>query len=158
MDTTPNDLDTLYSDRHLQCVITSYGAGHHDDPHGSALLVDTRILRNPPEDPEVRERMLHSTGLDPEVRRYVMATEGARELVAENAEKVRILLQTGNLQQWANGQLFRVDVHVVCGGGRHRSVAVAAEIAAYLRAAGIGCEVEHRHIDRPILETGPANA
>jgi hypothetical protein len=38
----------------------------------------------------------------------------------------------------------RVDVHVVCGGGRHR-FAVAEEIALYLRAAGIGCEVEHRH-------------
>jgi RNase adaptor protein for sRNA GlmZ degradation len=48
--------------------------------------------------------------------------------------------------------MYRVDVHVVCGGGRHRSVAVAEEIAVYLRAAGIGCEVEHRHIDRPILQ------
>ncbi|GAA0707185.1 hypothetical protein GCM10009548_95070 [Streptomyces malaysiensis subsp. malaysiensis] len=151
METTPQDLSTLYSDNHLQCVITSYGAGHHDAPPGTALLVDTRILRNPPEDPEVRERMLHSNGLDPEVRRYVMATPGARELVAQNAEKVRILLQHDNLKQWAGAQPFRVDVHVVCGGGRHRSVAVAAEIAAHLRAAGIGCEVEHRHIDRPIL-------
>ncbi|WP_372496897.1 RapZ C-terminal domain-containing protein [Streptomyces shenzhenensis] len=34
-------------------------------------------------------------------------------------------------------------------GGRHRSVAIAEEIAAYLRAGGV--EVEHRHIDRPVL-------
>ncbi|MFG2142602.1 hypothetical protein ACGFRG_00125 [Streptomyces sp. NPDC048696] len=39
----------------------------------------------------------------------------------------------------------------MCGGGRHRSVAVAEEVAKRLRAAGIGVETEHRHIDRPIL-------
>ncbi|MFD8851567.1 hypothetical protein [Streptomyces sp. NPDC059604] len=152
METTPNDLSALYPESYCQSVITSYGAGHHDDPPGNALVVDTRPLRNPPEDPEVRERMLHSNGLDPEVRRYVMATPGAKRLVAQTAEKVRILAQRDNLRQWTGGpQQYRVDVHVVCGGGRHRSVAVAEEIAAYLRAAGIGCEVEHRHIDRPIL-------
>ncbi|CAL9671662.1 RapZ C-terminal domain-containing protein [Streptomyces sp. enrichment culture] len=153
METTPEDLSTLYWDGHVQSVITSYGAGHHDDPGGNAVVVDTRPLRNPPEDPEVRERMLHSNGLDPEVRRYVMATPGAKELVAQSAEKVRILLQRDNLRQWTGGpQQRRVDVHVVCGGGRHRSVAVAEEIAVHLRAAGIGCEVEHRQINRPILQ------
>ncbi|WP_331733110.1 hypothetical protein OG495_37170 (plasmid) [Streptomyces longwoodensis] len=153
METTPDDLSTLYWEGQVQSVITSYGAGHHDDPGGNALVVDTRPLRNPPEDPQVRERMLHSTGLDPEVRRYVMATPGARELVARSAEQVRILLQRDNLRQWTGGpQQYRVDVHVVCGGGRHRSVAVAEEIAVHLRAAGIGCAVEHRHIDRPILQ------
>ena len=67
METTPEDLSTLYEDGHVQSVITSYGAGHHDDPGGNAVVVDTRPLRNPPEDPEVRDRMLHSNGLDPEV-------------------------------------------------------------------------------------------
>jgi UPF0042 nucleotide-binding protein len=151
METTPDNLSALYWDGHLQSVITSYGAGHHDDPGGNAVVVDARSLRNPPEDPEVRERMLHSNGLDPEVRRYVMATPGARQLVTQSAEKVRILLQYDNLKQWAGAQPYRVDVHVVCGGGRHRSVAIAEEIAAHLRAAGIEVEVEHRHIERPIL-------
>ncbi|GAA0574836.1 RapZ C-terminal domain-containing protein [Streptomyces mordarskii] len=122
METTPQDLSSLYDDRHVQSVITSYGDGHHDAPRGTALLVDTRILRNPPEDPEVRQRMLHSSGLDPEVRQYVMATPGARRLVEQNAEKVRILLEAGALRRWAGPQLYRVDVHVVCGGGRHRVV------------------------------------
>jgi UPF0042 nucleotide-binding protein len=149
---TPNDLSALYDDRHVAAVITSYGDLHHDAPTGTALHVDTRILRNPPEDPEVRERMLRSNGLDPEVRRYVMATPGAKELVAQSAEKVRILLQRDNLRQWTGGpQQYRVDVHAVCGGGRHRSVAVAEEIAVHLRAADISCEVEHRHIERPIV-------
>ena len=129
---------------YIQSVITSYGDGHHDAPTGPAVFVDTRVLRNPPEDPEVRERMLHSNGLDREVRRYVMATPGARGLVKEGAEKVLSLLRQ-------DAGTNRVDVHVMCGGGRHRSVAVAEEIASYLRGADVDCEVEHRHINRPIL-------
>ncbi|MFD7186279.1 hypothetical protein ACFV90_40750 [Streptomyces sp. NPDC059904] len=151
MSATPDDLSSLYSDNHLKSVITSYGIGHNDAPDGDALFVDTRVLHNPPEDPTVRERMLHSNGLDPEVRAYVMATPGARQLVRENAEKARILLDKDNLKQWAGRQLLRIDLHVACGGGRHRSVAVAEEIAIHLRAAGIGVEVEHRHINRPII-------
>ncbi len=131
-------------------IITSFGENHTDIPHGNALLVDTRALRNPPEDPAVRERMLNSNGLDPEVRRYVMATRGAREMVDQTTERVRTLLEENNLRRWAGEQLLRVDVHVMCGGGRHRSVAVAEEIATALRAHGIGVEVEHPHIDKPI--------
>ncbi|MCQ8831774.1 RapZ C-terminal domain-containing protein [Streptomyces malaysiensis] len=143
----PNDLSSLYDNRHVQTVITSYGEGHHDNPPGTAIRVDTRILRNPPDDPKVRDRMLHSNGLNPEVRRYVMATPGAKRLVKENAEKAIALLRRPR-----RGQLKRIDIHVACVGGRHRSVAIAEEIAAYLRASGIGCEVEHRHINRPILK------
>ncbi|MFB6772819.1 hypothetical protein [Streptomyces sp. NPDC056337] len=57
----------------------------------------------------------------------------------------------GSQSQRGSGKPGRA-FDVVCGGGRHRSVAVAEEIAVHLRAAGIGCEVEHRHIHRPILQ------
>ncbi|MFG2334114.1 hypothetical protein ACGFMM_31530 [Streptomyces sp. NPDC048604] len=135
----------------VQCVITSFGENHVDTPSGDAVLVDTRILRNPPDDPAVRERMLHSNGLDPEVRRYVMATPGADQLVRRNARMVLALLEAeARQQQTGTRRLKRVDVHVMCGGGRHRSVAIAEEIGAYLRAAGVGCEIEHPHIDKPI--------
>ncbi|GAA2770295.1 RapZ C-terminal domain-containing protein [Streptomyces showdoensis] len=155
---TYDDASALYSDNHLRCVITSFGENHTDNPTGDALLVDTRALRNPPEDPAVRERMLNSNGLDREVRHYVMATRGARELVSRNAEKALILLDPKNQKRWVGtAQPTRVDIHVMCGGGRHRSVAIAEEIAAYLRAADVGCEVEHRHIDRPIT-TKPTTA
>ncbi|MFG3244220.1 hypothetical protein [Streptomyces sp. NPDC048157] len=150
MDAAPDDLSALYSTRHIQTVITSYGENHADTPTGNALHVDTRGLRNPPEDPAVRARMMESNGLNPEVRRYVMATPGACRLVDQVVAKARFLLAPENLHQWAGPQALRVDIHVMCGGGRHRSVAVAEEIAIGLRAAGIGVEVEHPHINRPI--------
>lgn len=101
MNTTPNDLSTFYSGRHLQTVITSYGENHADTPTGNALHVDTRILRNPPEDPAVRARMMESNGLDPDVRHYVMSTPGARHLVDQAVTKARFLLTPENLHQWA---------------------------------------------------------
>ncbi|MFJ8848547.1 hypothetical protein ACIRFF_37315 [Streptomyces cyaneofuscatus] len=128
----------------IQTVIVSYGNGHHDAPRGDALRIDTRPLRNPPSDPVVRERMLHATGLDPHVRDYVHATPGFETIVQRGLEHTLALLALPNRR-------FRVDIHVTCGGGRHRSVVVAEELAARLQAAGIGAETEHQHIDRPIL-------
>ncbi|MFI5864596.1 hypothetical protein [Streptomyces sp. NPDC051546] len=127
----------------VRSVITSFGDGHHDAPLGDALRVDARPLRNPPGDPAVRERMLHSNGLDPHVRAYVLATPGADRIIERSFRRCVALLA---LPSWR-----RVDVHVLCGGGRHRSVVVAEELATLLRAFGIGVETEHRHIDRPIL-------
>jgi len=153
MTTTRIDTQPMIGVR-LQSVITSYGEGHHDAPSGGALLVDTTALRNPPDDEAVRERMLHATGLDPEVRQYVMDTPGAQQLVERAAAQAAILLELDNLARWSGVQRRRFDIHVRCGGGRHRSVAVAEEIAVHLRALGIGCEVEHRHINKPILRGG----
>lgn len=143
--TTPNDLSVLYNDNHIRTVVTSFGENHVDIPTGNALIVDTRTLRNPPDDPAVRARMMQSNGLNPEVRRYVMATNGARQLVDDTVQKVTILTR-----HWGDPRAIRIDVHVMCGGGRHRSVAVAEEIAVGLRAAGVGVEVEHPHINKPI--------
>ncbi|MET8816166.1 RNase adapter RapZ [Streptomyces sp. NPDC004549] len=105
--------------------------------------MDVRQLRNPPDDPAVRAWMLHSTGLDPQVRDYVLATAGAERLIERSINRALALL--------AVTDHLRADIHVLCVGGRHRSVAVAEELAARLRAVGYGVETEHRHIDRSIL-------
>ncbi|GAA0454306.1 RapZ C-terminal domain-containing protein [Streptomyces olivaceiscleroticus] len=122
-------------------VITSYGLGHHDTPQAlRPVIVNTLPLRNPPADPAVRERLTRLTGRDPAVRAYVLATPGAQQLIAQAVDRIRQRLGPG-----------QVDVHVYCRGGRHRSVAVAEEIASRLRAQGITVDVVHRHITRPLL-------
>lgn len=133
----------------IHCVIVSYGIDQRDDPPGSALRIDTRSLRNPPEDPAVRERMLHSNGLNAEVRDYVLNTLGAMEIVERAVDQTTALLLADSLP--GGDPMRRTDVHVACGGGRHRSVALAEEIGSQLRELGVGVEVEHRHIGRPIL-------
>ncbi|MHA6757285.1 RapZ C-terminal domain-containing protein [Streptacidiphilus sp. PAMC 29251] len=132
----------------IRTVITSYGEGHNDAPGGDALRVDTRPLLNPPEDPAVRRRMLHSNGLDSQVRDYVLNSPGAERLISRNLRRILALLEASN-----DGR--RIDIHVACGGGRHRSVVVSEELAARIRRAGHGVEAEHRHIDRPLLPQRP---
>ncbi len=126
--------------------ITSYGTGHDDDPAATdPVVVDTTSLHNPPDDPAVRAQLTQKTGRDIEVARYVMATPGADRLVETAMQQIRDRLAEGRHQ---------VDVHVSCFGGRHRSVAVALELAFRLRvlhAFDGEVHVTHRHIARPIL-------
>jgi len=141
---TSGALPPVFAVALVRAVITSYGDGHHDAPRGDALRVDSRSLRNPPDDPVVRDKMIRSNGLDPEVRDYVLATPGAEQLLDRSLRRALALLALPT-----DGR--RVDIHVLCGGGRHRSVAVAEELARRIRRAGYGVETEHQHIDRPIL-------
>ncbi|AVZ77984.1 hypothetical protein SLUN_38820 (plasmid) [Streptomyces lunaelactis] len=128
-------------------TITSFGTGHVDAPWSARpVVVDTKALRNPPEDPDVRRRMTQLTGLDRDVAHYVMTTPGAERLV-----EAALLAVYDRLIE---DQDADVDVHVSCTGGRHRSVAVSEELASRLRALDAvtaDVQVVHRHIDRPIL-------
>jgi len=133
-------------------LLVSYGEGHQDPPRGDALTVDlVDALRNPPDDPMVRERLTRLTGLDPQVSAYVMATPGARRKAAQTAARVRALLECDQAPD------LPVPVHLKCWGGRHRSVAMAERVAVLLRADGIQVEVVHRHVERPLLPSRPRN-
>jgi len=100
-------------------------------------------FRNPHHDPAMRYR----TGLDPDVREHVLATDGVMQMVELIAESA-----TGVLMSYADSRHRLVHVTIACRGGRHRSVAVAEAVAAYLRTGGINTEVAHLHIDLPVIE------
>lgn len=145
----PDDPSSLYSDNLAEISLTSWGVLHGPPPVEDALTVDlTRALRNPPDDPAVREQMTQLTGLDPVVRQYVLETPGARQLIEESVE--RVLAQFWG---YANLRCLTVNVHVYCQGGRHRSPAVAEEIAILLRAQDLRVRVTHRDIDKPVINT-----
>lgn len=99
-------------------------------------------LRNPHHDPRMRYR----TGLEHEVRDHVMSTPGAPAQVAQIAESAKAALT------YANPRHRLVHVTVACRGGRHRSVAVAEQVAEALRAEDIGVEVDHDHVHLPVVE------
>src|SRR5690606_2777928 len=114
----------------IRVVITTYGVLHGPAPdEGDVLLIDlSNALRNPHHDPQMRYR----TGLDPMVRHHVLTTPGADRIVALNVDRIRALVTVHTLQV----QPILTRVHVACRGGRHRSVAVAEEIARELRREG----------------------
>jgi RNase adaptor protein for sRNA GlmZ degradation len=93
--------------------------------------------------PAASEWCLPLTGRDERVRRHVLATPGAVELLAHLEGAARTLLRLA-------AGARPVVVAVGCAGGRHRSVALAEELAERL-GAGWPVEVEHRHVGRPVL-------
>jgi UPF0042 nucleotide-binding protein len=131
----------------LQVVLTSYGILHRDPPQEDGLVVNlTTALRNPPDDPEVRERMIQLNGLDAEVRAYVLDTPGALEIIGRTADQIRTLVEG-----WGNPTGRLVRGFFFCRGGRHRSVVIAEETATWLRAGGFGVEVDHLDINKPVV-------
>lgn len=131
----------------VQVLITTYGTLHGPAPdEGDALTIDlSNALRNPHANPDMR----YLTGLDPEVRQHVLTTPGADRIVALNVDRIRALVTVHTLQV----QPMLTRVHIACRGGRHRSVAVAEEIARELRDEGLEVEVQHRDMGRPVVET-----
>lgn len=135
----------------IKVVITTYGVLHGEPPEGDAVTVDLRrALRNPHEDPAMR----YKTGLDPEVRDHVLSTPGADQVITNTVQRILAVLYG-----WAEPQ-WRSDAHIFCKGGRHRSVAIAEAVANRLRSMGIGVEVEHRDINKPVIQpiTRPAES
>ncbi|MFF2777901.1 hypothetical protein ACFVU3_23665 [Streptomyces sp. NPDC058052] len=98
-------------------LISSCGTGHNDTPTApDPVVVDTTTLHNPPDDPAVRATLTQLTGLHPDVAAYVLATPGAHSLLDSALTDIE--------RRTAQGEQ-RIEVHVHCYGGRHRSVVIA---------------------------------
>lgn len=108
-------------------------------PVDADLVVDCRFLPNPHWVPELRPR----TGTDPDVSAYVLSRPGALEFLDGYQRLLKIVTdgyRTENKRY--------VTLAVGCTGGKHRSVAMAEELGARLRAAGMAARVVHRDMGR----------
>ncbi|PAX83507.1 RapZ C-terminal domain-containing protein [Streptomyces albidoflavus] len=134
--------------RPAAAVISPIGARHPDAVQlvtdGLFLFLDPRrALHNPARDPA----LLHGTGLNDAVREHALAAPHALDLINRAAAQVLALAE-----RTPPGRLVRLTV--ACRGGRHRSVAVAEEVARRAWEAWGGAyavEVERHHIDHPLL-------
>ena len=122
----------------LRATVVSFGY-KYGLPVDADLVADCRFLPNPHWVPELRPR----TGQDPQVRDYVLAQPGAAEFVDQYAALLR-LLQAGYRRE---GKRY-LTVALGCTGGKHRSVAMAEQIAARLLADGVDTQVVHRDLGR----------
>jgi RNase adapter protein RapZ len=108
-------------------------------PVDADMVADCRFLPNPHWVPELAPL----TGQDEEVRSYVLGQPGAEEFLRAYVAAVEISL--AGYEQ--TGKHFAV-LAVGCTGGKHRSVAMAEEIAARLAARRSGIHVAHRDLGR----------
>jgi RNase adapter protein RapZ len=122
----------------LRTRVLSFGYGH-GLPLDVDLVLDCRFLPNPYWVEELRPL----TGVDQPVKDYVLAADGAREFLSRLDHLLELVLP-GYV---AEGKSY-LTVAVGCTGGRHRSVALAEEIAELMRARGFAPSVTHRDVER----------
>ena len=122
----------------LRATVVSFGY-KYGLPVDADLVVDCRFLPNPHWVPELRPK----TGRDAAVRDYVLGQRGAKEFLDAYTEVLRLLAEGYERE----GKHY-VTVAVGCTGGKHRSVAMAEQIAARLRDEGIEVQTSHRDLGR----------
>ena len=122
----------------LQLTLLSFGY-KYGLPVDADLVVDCRFLPNPHWVPELRAQ----TGQDDAVRDYVLSRDGATEFL-DRYEGLVQLLTEGYLREGKRYALLAVG----CTGGKHRSVALAEELARRLDADGLEVVVAHRDLGR----------
>lgn len=122
----------------MQTTLVSFGY-KHGLPLDTDLVIDCRFLPNPHWVDELRPL----TGLDEPVKDYVLG----QPITSEFLDELRSLL-TLLLPAYVKEGKSYLTIAFGCTGGRHRSVAIAEEIAAGLREAGFDLRVTHRDIGR----------
>lgn len=114
-------------------------AYRHGVPADADFVFDTRVLPNPHWDARLRPL----SGRDDAVRAYLDGQPDVEAYVAQ---------VQGFLDGWLPGLRSDTRSYVTtcfgCTGGRHRSVAIAEEVAEQLRQRGEHPVVSHRDIDR----------
>lgn len=109
-------------------------------PPEADLVFDARFLQNPYYVPELRE---HS-GLTEPVRAFVLG----QPATARFLDLLKPLLAFTIPAYEAEGK-SRLTIAIGCTGGQHRSIVLAEELAAWLRAEGRGpVGVFHRELER----------
>jgi len=136
--------------RHMVVSLMSF-AYAHGLPQEADLVFDARFLRNPHYDPILGPR----TGLDSSVGAYIAADPDYPRFFSRLVELIDLLLPRFVLE----GKKY-TTITIGCTGGRHRSVYLVEQLAAYLGSriavdpagGGIGIDwqlnVTHRELGR----------
>ena len=123
----------------VQVTIMSFGF-KYGLPTDVDLVADTRFLPNPFWIPELRTH----TGQDQEVIDFVLAQTGAREFMDRYAAALEPVLAG-----YQRENKRHATIAIGCTGGKHRSVAMASELASLIRNfPGVAVSVKHRDLGR----------
>jgi UPF0042 nucleotide-binding protein len=130
--------DVQGSDR-LSIQVISFGF-KYGVPLDADLVLDVRFMKNPHYIAALRPL----SGLTAEVRDYVLAQPVADAFLAHLQGLLDLLVPA-----YAEEGKTRLTVAIGCTGGRHRSVVMSEELAAWLRGRDFGpVSVFHRELER----------
>jgi UPF0042 nucleotide-binding protein len=122
----------------LQITVESFGF-KHGMPLDADIVMDVRFLPNPHWDEGLRPL----TGHDPAVRDYVLERASTADFLDRFEGLIGSLLPAYE----SEGKAY-LTVAVGCTGGRHRSVAIAEELARRLRDRGVAVSCSHRDLNK----------
>lgn len=137
-----NRLFKLFSgenaERQIDVNVISFGF-KYGIPIDADLVFDVRFLPNP----FYIEDLRPLCGMDSPVSEFVFGYEQSRVFSEQLEVMIKYLLPM-YVEEGKNA----LNVAIGCTGGRHRSVAIAAELAARLRNGGISANLINRDIDK----------
>lgn len=123
----------------VQVTVMSFGF-KYGLPADADLVADARFLPNPFWNPELRPH----TGLEEVVSDYVLAQDGASEFIEGYIAALRPIMSGYQRENKRHAMIA-----IGCTGGKHRSVAIAEELAARLRSfPGLSVNTKHRDLGR----------
>jgi UPF0042 nucleotide-binding protein len=122
----------------LGVTVVSFGFRYGLPAHAD-LVLDVRFLPNPYFVPELR----HGVGTEPAVRDFVLGQPDAQAFLEKLADFGAFLLPRYRTE----GKSY-LTICIGCTGGKHRSVAIAGELARRLEAAGQPVRLWHRDIEK----------
>jgi UPF0042 nucleotide-binding protein len=122
----------------LGVTVVSFGFRYGLPAHAD-LVLDVRFLPNPYFVPALRSHV----GTEPDVRDYVLGQADARAFLDRLVDFGAFLLP----RYRAEGKSY-LTIAIGCTGGKHRSVAIAGELARRLEAAGQAVRLWHRDIEK----------
>jgi len=122
----------------LGVTVVSFGFRYGLPTHAD-LVLDVRFLPNPYFVPALRSHV----GTEPDVRDYVLGQPDAQAFLDKLVDFGAFLLP----RYRAEGKSY-LTIAIGCTGGKHRSVAIAGELARRLEAAGQPVRLWHRDIEK----------
>jgi UPF0042 nucleotide-binding protein len=121
----------------MQLHVQSFGF-RNGLPLAADLVFDVRFLDNPHFVEELRPK----TGLDPEVSSFVLNQADYKSFLVKLKDLLFFLVP-----RYRDEGKTCLTIGIGCTGGRHRSVAIAEDLAPYLMGTGCVVQVNHRDVD-----------
>ena len=124
--------------REMQVNLQSFGF-RYGLPLESDLVMDVRFLPNPYFVASLRP----FSGLDEGVRDFVLGQKETEVFLKRFRDMLEYLLPSYRRE----GKSY-LSVSIGCTGGRHRSVAIAAELYQYFKQRNVNIKITHRDIEK----------
>jgi UPF0042 nucleotide-binding protein len=132
------EFQTASWQRDMRVSVRSFGF-KNGSPRDADVVFDVRFLPNPHWNEELRPLR----GTDQPVRDFVLGNEDAERFLSDATAMLAFLLP----RYEAEGKSF-LSIAIGCTGGRHRSVAIAEELARRIEQPDIAVSVHHRDKDK----------